>query len=695
MPDLMKTPSNRRYVVNFQRKEPINKYDIWLSFNKHEQGNQVIVDSEYLADKDLVFKIYMNGKWIPILGIPVSYEGIIQAIEELDKKKMNVVPNFVDGHIPVFLQGTDECDQLVDGGTIEELVSNALTTIINGGGVIPIQRANTSDLGGIKADIHNPAIIADGFVEAKFKGAEGYGENDRLYISAREIANALISLPGGSGFELQVMGPNTLGGATANEVPVSWDILHYLPVLIHTQSTKMYVSIDDLITKIITILGEDPNIQLYVGGEGIDITDNVISNTQATDTSTGGVKVDDWTQSAVIKNLGVEVYYGNNSLVDAVTREIIDTEHLCITQEQFWALLNYTDEYTEPMFRDGFGVHVQPYHELNPNTGAYDDWYTFNLIGYDNSSNWGKVLQMKNDGSGIEWVPMSGGQTYDPLSLSSTPGQDCVITAPQPHSGYLKWDGTFDNPPAGDSFAFTWKLGTGTKIADYVLNNVAGSLYAPNSVYTAGDGIDITNNVISIDTFHATTDYVLGYNGTNVEWIPQRVNTYSAGYGINIDSQLNVISGNITDNSSNVYVATSDVLLRALSAGGTARRAVILRLDGSQNATSLYPYNYYEVEFALDGPGTLTIEIDDQLELMDGNPVYVLLTLTGKTNGITVSVSEVNRPRTININNAIVNGELNLNYTHFLITMQFGIARIEPLENVAVNNNNENEEEEQ
>lgn len=699
MPDLMKTPSNRRYVVNFQHKEPINKYDIWLSFNKHEQGNQVIVDSEYLADKDLVFKIYMNGEWRPILGIPVSYEGIIQALEELDKKKMNIVPNFVGGHIPIFQQGSDECDQLIDGGTIEELVSNALTTIINGGGAIPIQRATTTTLGGVKAGLHIHNNNPDQYVEAKFKFPEGYNEggiveNDRLYISASEIIQAINTYigGGGSGLDLQLMGPSTRGGAMANLVPVSWDANTYIPILINQTNEHMYVNGEDILSVLIYILENNPLASIYEAGEGIDITENVISNTLADDTHLGGIRAMQ-NPNPHSERVGIEVMFGNGAVVDACYGRSVDEKHLCIGGEQIWALLNWQDEYTGPMFRDGFGIYAQAHHEYNSHTGVYDDFWTFN-IKHSNPSDWGRILKLKEDGSEIEWIPIpSGGQTYDPLGLSSTPGQDYVITAPQPNSGYLKWDGTFDNPPAGDSFAFTWKLSTGTKIADYVLNNVAGSLYAPNSVYTAGDGIDITNNVISIDTSHATTDYVLGYNGTNVEWVPQRVNTYSAGYGINIDSQLNVISGDITDNSSNVYVATSDVLLRALSAGGTARRAVILRLDGSQNATSLYPYNYYEVEFALDGPGTLTIEIDDQLELMDGNPVYVLLTLTGKTNGITVSVSETSRPRTININNAIVNGELNLNYTHFLITMQFGIARIEPLENVAVNNNNENEEE--
>lgn len=78
---------------------------------------------------------------------------------------MNIVDSYTAGHIPVFVNGEDECDQLEDGGDIATLIQN----YINGGGTIPISRATTSALGGIKAAVHDAANMADGFVEVKFK----------------------------------------------------------------------------------------------------------------------------------------------------------------------------------------------------------------------------------------------------------------------------------------------------------------------------------------------------------------------------------------------------------------------------------------------------------------------------------------------------------------------------------------------
>lgn len=701
MPDLMKTPSNRRYVVNFQHREPKNKYDIWLSFNKHEQGNQVIVDSDYLADKDLVFKIYMNGKWVPILGIPVSYEGIIQAIEELDKKKMNLIKPtpLVEGHIPVIHQGSDECDQLIDGGSIEELVTAALTTIINGGGVIPIQRANTSDLGGIKADIHNPAIMADGFVEAKFKGAEGSGENDRLYISAREIANALINIPGGSGFELQVMGPSTLGGATANEVPASWDILHYLPVLIHTQSTKMYVSIDDLITKIITILGEDPNIQLYVAGEGIDITDNVISNILATYNTIGGIKAytHDSNQDAVY---GIQPKFGGDGIWDVEDPTYnIDEEHLCITKTQLLSLLNISGQ---EMFRNGWGTFVQYNHIWNSHTSSYDDFITISLE-YDDNNDRDKYLKSKADGTGIEWVTLPSGQSYPPLTASSTSGDECVVVAPQDKTGFLRGDGQFVPISNGSTVSWSQIWGsTGSKIAEITIDGITTNVYAPNAIYYGNNGITVNQNThyIGLNLTGANPDYILSYNGTGIEWIPQL--HYTSGVGIEITSNNTINS--VIENNSNPYEATTSLVFNCVYASAQHPSGGITMIPDNtpSSGTTLDPYTYTEVTLKMTGLTAIDVQFNTatQLNFMKGDPVYVMLDLSGKVTQVSISVPSTNdKDWLINVNNAVIvsNGNSCLditNYSRFLCTLQFGTVKIEPLEATVSQNDNSNQQEE-
>jgi hypothetical protein len=57
-------------------------------------------------------------------------------------------------------------------------------------------------------------------------------------------------------------------------------------------------------------------------------------------------------------------------------------------------------------------------------------------------------------------------------------------------------------PSGGDTVSWTQVQQSGTKIAEIDINGTTQDVYAPNggSTYTEGDGIDITNNAISVDT---------------------------------------------------------------------------------------------------------------------------------------------------------------------------------------------------
>ena len=434
---------------------------------------------------------------------------------------------------------------------------------------------------------------------------------------------------------------------------------------------------------------------VYTAGEGIDITNNEISNIQATDTSTGGVRVDNWTQDATIKNIGVEVYYGNGSLRDVVTREIIDTKHLCITQEQLWALLNYTDEYTEPMFRSGFGIQPHAWHEYNTHSGVYDDWYTFDLIhGIDD---YGKILKITDDGSGIEWIPVpTGGQAYDPLSISSVFGTNYVVAAPRIRSGFLRWDGAFVDIETGDSFDIEPLQHSGVPIANYTLNGVSGTLWAPSSRYYEGPGIDIDqNNYISIDTSQANPGEVLGYNGNGIDWVPQT--NYTPGKGIAI--QNNEIHARITEWEDDIPVAYSSVEFRAAGSGQAIRVGITLFTD-NQVVSTLSQYTYTKITLAPNGEiGQVIFNIQDQPELLYGDPVYILLEIGGKPSGVEVIVNteDYDGRGLINVNEAVIHDAnddksyLNLkglSTGRFLITMQFGIAKIEYMEATLNGGNN-------
>lgn len=692
MPDLIKTPSNRRYVVNFQNKEPQNKYDIWLSKNKHDLNGKTIFDSEYLSDSDLVFKIYMNGKWVPILGIPVSYQGIIEALQ----KKMNLVPQFVDGHIPVFQQGTDECDQLVDGGTIEELVANAITNIINGGGVIPIQRATVDTLGGVKAGLHIHNNNPDQYVEAKFKFPEGYDEggtieNDRLYISASEIIQAINTYTGGGGtsLNLQLMGPTTRGGAMANLVPVSYDNNKYIPVLINQSDEHMYINGEDVLSVLEYILENDPLASIYEAGEGIDITDNVISNIQATNNTFGGIKADthDGTLDAIY---GIQPKFGTDGIWDVEDQtHLIDDEHLCITSTQIYELLKKIDPTTQTF---PIGVESGLYGRFE-NIGTLLAPEYIPTLGINGviAENVGKVptvipSQSSQSGYDIEWVNLSSG-SYSPLTANSVAGDECVVVAPSNKTGFLRWDGQFVSISTGNIVTWSQIWNTGTKIAEISIDGNTTDIYAPNTIYTAGLGIAFgNNNSINIDVSGANTGEVLSYDGSRIDWIPQL--RYTAGCGIEMTN--NTVINSVIEENSTTYEATSSLVFNCVyaSAQHPSGGISIIPDNTPSSGTTLDPYTYTEVTLKMVGSTEIDVRFNtaNQLGFMKGNPVYVMLDIAGKNTQINISVpSTDDKNWLINVNNAVITNNGNscldiTNYSRFLCTLQFGTVKIEPLE---------------
>lgn len=709
MPDLMKTPSNRRYVVNFQQKEPLNKYDIWLSFNKHNLDGNIVIDSEYLSDKDLVFKVFVDGRWVPILGIPVSYEGIIQALEELDKKKMNIVPptEWEAGDIAIFQQGSDECDQLVSGGTLEEM----LQTIINGGGVIPLQRATTTQLGGVKAGLHIHNNNPDQYVEAKFKFPEGYNEggiveNDRLYISASEIIQAINTYTGGggSGLDLQLMGPTTRGGAMANLVPVSWEANRYIPVLINQSNEHMYINGNDVLSVLEYILENDPLASIYEAGEGIDITDNVISNTQATNSTFGGLKADthDGTIDAIY---GIQPKFGTDGIWDVENQtHLIDNEHLCITSTQIFAILKKIDPTTQtfPIGTESglYGRFENIGTELAP---EYIPTLGINGVVAENVGKVPTVIPSLSSQTGydIEWVNMSSG-SYSPLTSNSVAGDECVVVAPSDKTGFLRGDGQFVPVSSGSSVTITPTLLSGTKIADYSIDNTNGSLYAPNSIYYGNNGITVNQNThyIELDLTGVRPDYILSYNGTGIEWIPQL--SYTAGVGIEITNNNTINS--VIEKDNNSYEATSSLVFNCVYASAQHPSGGISMIPDNtpSSGTTLDPYTYTEVTLKMIGLTAIDVRFNTatQLSFMKGDPVYVMFDLAGKNTQINISVPSANdKDWLINVNNAVITNNGNscldiTNYSRFLCTLQFGTVKIEPLEATVSQNDNNNSQEE-
>ena len=166
---------------------------------------------------------------------------------------MNIVNSYTAGHIPVFVTGEDECDQLEDGGDTATLIQN----YINGGGTIPISRATTSNLGGIKADVHNHENITDQYVEVKFKYyATDLNNDDRLYVSVSELVEQLNNyLIGGGTFNLPLAGPNRRGGVEAPYIDNNeWNVQKFIPVQLKEDNEKLYLNGEDIVEVLTYIL---------------------------------------------------------------------------------------------------------------------------------------------------------------------------------------------------------------------------------------------------------------------------------------------------------------------------------------------------------------------------------------------------------------------------------------------------------
>ena len=268
-----------------------------------------------------------------------------------------------------------------------------------------------------------------------------------------------------------------------------------------------------------------------------------------------------------------------------------------------------------------------------------------------------------------------------------------MVVAPVKKDGFLRGDGEFVDINSGNSVSITPILQSGTKIADFTIDNIGGSLYAPNSEYYSGTGITINQtNHIGLNMTGAVAGYVLGYNGTNVEWVPQL--HYTAGYGIQITN--NNIINSVILNDTTAYTIESHIVfncvLQEISNPLTGITMVRDRIPSTSKR--LDPCSYTEVQIAPNG-GTVSLdfELENQMLFMRGNPIYVLFEITGKPYRVEINAANSQSKDTvINVNNAIILDDnvscLDItNYNRFLCTMQFGILKVEPLESTVADDN--------
>ena len=103
-------------------------------------------------------------------------------------------------------------------------------------------------------------------------------------------------------------------------------------------------------------------------------------------------------------------------------------------------------------------------------------------------------------------------------ATATTAGTQGEVPAPAAgdQAKYLRADGNWATPPGsgGSTVIITPTLSSGTKVADYEIDGVTGSLYAPN-----GGGASALEDLTDVDITTPTDGQALVYDATNDKWI--------------------------------------------------------------------------------------------------------------------------------------------------------------------------------
>jgi len=237
---------NPRRVVWFSPNEPSNKYDIWLSRNAHlDENGEPTTDSNSQRDCDYIFKIYDCGKWNPIVGFNTTAANKINTVASAD--------GYQENHVPLFGNPDNSPDELVDGGTIGDVIYEHMTTsdwehiLENGGLGTAITKYSTENpfhlgyaghqiVGGIWADRFTlsyndtSAVNKTYLAQAKYKYQQTASDYN-LYVHAKDIISAVNtyttdnpSEPGiqpGGDFEWRFATPTQCGGILSATHPAA------------------------------------------------------------------------------------------------------------------------------------------------------------------------------------------------------------------------------------------------------------------------------------------------------------------------------------------------------------------------------------------------------------------------------------------------------------------------------------------
>lgn len=694
---------NPRRVVWFSPNEPSNKYDIWLSRNAHlDENGEPTTDSNSQRDCDYIFKIYDCGKWNPIVGFNTTAANKINTVASAD--------GYQENHVPLFGNPDNSPDELVDGGTIGDVLYHHMTEsdwehIIESGGLgTAITEYSTENpfhlgyaghqiVGGIWADRFTmsyndtSAVNKTYLAQAKYKYQQTASDYN-LYVHARDIMLTIQHYTEDHGDEPgfpSIIPPNIIPEQDVPTILYNWFVhsrsikKDWNPQQSQSSADKPHFSIwgannpqnagkllrmrPDAATWEQTITGpysEDNNILDWVSPDDL-FDDYHYELPLASLRDRGGIR------AGIHSNPGLSYTYLAECKLNPLQPEVgheysaealfIDVRDVKQALDNWYA--NNDSTVWDLNIGSGYGINTIKLQTYNPNTGVTSDRYTHILDGYTNSTKQGLFCRTKyyengnafGNHQGLEWVEA---QTIVEEGLGIGTG----------NAGYLYYNGSdfyLDSGTGGGG-------GGSVDLPPYLQRNncnIQGEkiIYVPregtggNTKYLNGYGEWSTPPNTTYNDFSGSTHGLVPASTAASQ------NKYLKGDGTWGTPSVNA---NFNINLATSFTSDGDFILNNLQLSSHSTENPI--------STQLGEWNYYNIN-----GGNKTSQFTFSNTHNSGNAIYIRF-YTGLH-----SVS-INTDADIIFSNEVMSSSRRqfAANSSYLITIQFGIIKIEK---ITVNSN--------
>ena len=676
---------NPRRTIWLSETEPLSHYDIWLSKNQHlNSDGEPVVDSGVQRDCDYIFKVWDCDNWHPIVGLNSTALNKINTVKNQGYNSTN--PNtghtinsysYDEFHLPLFTKPASSPSELFDAGTIGDAILEYVT------------EAEWENI--FEGDAFNNSF------KLYFKFIVENGD-----ININELLEpAKVDELGGiwaDEFQIEDMFPDTDDGRyTDQEIENSYNWLAQAKYKLDYDSEgqedyNLYVNAKDIISAINAYTTSNPST-------------SALSIPWATTETCGGILADvhrDSPNEAREAGVWVRFVPQNTRLYDISYGLPIPEHHLAITGEQLIKAIN--EEYSNHPDTPGITIDINDLTEALENIFKNTQSIGWSIItehnnpsvypnvwGANASQNAGKFLRIKKpypelesgtnwdqSHNAIDWFSIVGGQGISVVEDQNM-GQITISTTNQ---GTNTWRPIqINNTPITETNTLNIVAGQNITITPTIDGDVttatisASSMPSPITI-SEGDGIDIEHTgsdyKVGINTQDASQGQVLSYDETNetVEWVTLQSGTsYTAGTGVQIDQ--NVIKSEVLVDQTQ-HTAQQSIKFEC------GENYIRTTLD-LNNTFPLYPFNYTFIECGNNSDIIVNFTINTQKDCMKGDPVFVELDLS-KANSTTVSFG--NNMKYIDIGTSITGNSFK--DRHVLITMQFGIVKIEGITTISI-----------